>query len=106
MSRSTHNGIGANAGIERLTESERYRLLADEQRRAAIDALAGRTGPVELDDLASAVAARKTDVEPVDDVVVERIAVTLHHVHLPKMSDLGVVDYDPDTTRIESRIPR
>jgi hypothetical protein len=34
------------------------------------------------------------------DVTVERVAVTLHHVHLPKMDDVSVVDYDPDESLV------
>lgn len=30
----------------------------------------------------------------------ERIALRLHHVHLPKLADTGVIEYNPDERRI------
>lgn len=32
----------------------------------------------------------------------ERIEVSLRHVHLPKMADAGVIDWSPETGRIEA----
>jgi hypothetical protein len=28
------------------------------------------------------------------------VAVSLHHVHLPVLEDVGVLDYDPDSHRV------
>jgi len=28
------------------------------------------------------------------------VEITLHHTHLPKMDDLGVVSYDPDRHQV------
>lgn len=84
-----------------LSEDERNRLLASERRRVTLDVLADRTAPVSLRDLAAAVAAHEADVRT-DDEAVERVAITLHHVHLPKLAALGVVDYDADEARVES----
>lgn len=83
-----------------LPESERHRVLASERRRLILDVLAERSTPVDLADLAAAVATRESDGETDGDV--DRVALTLHHVHLPKMAAHGVVGYDPDAGRIES----
>lgn len=64
-----------------------FALLRDRRRRAALHVLAARTAPVALADLAAAVAAR----EAAD---ADAVAEALHHVHLPKLADAGVVDYD------------
>lgn len=73
-------------------------MLAVERRKTTLNIVAESTDIVELNDLAMMVAERETDeVDP------ERIAVTLHHIHLPKMADAGVINYDPDTTRVEPR---
>lgn len=99
MNRTTRTWRGTTEGIDRLTESERHGLLSSERRRTAIDVLGGLSGPVELEELAAAVAARE-DGGTADEVAVERVAVQLHHVHLPKMADMGVLDYEADTNLI------
>lgn len=81
-------------GRGELSESDRHRLLADRRRRVLLDVLADRDGPVELTDLAATVAARE---DGTDD---ERVAIDLHHHHLPLLDDLGVVVYDPARNRI------
>lgn len=84
-----------------LSTSERCSLLASDRRRLALDILTGKTAPVELEELAVGIAAREGGSDAVDEETVERVAITLHHVHLPKMVDLGVLDYDPKTNRID-----
>lgn len=84
-----------------LTESEHHRLLANERRRAVLATLDDRAASVDLDDLAAQVATQEGDEADTD-----QIKITLHHVHLPKLADAGVIEYDPETHRIDqSRSP-
>ena len=83
-----------------LKQDQRYRLLASARRRLVIDILAETTEPVGLEELAEGVVTRE-DVAPSSDDAKERVAISLHHVHLPKLSDAGVLDYDPEKHRIE-----
>lgn len=78
-----------------LTESERHSLLAAERRRLVLDVLEQGSTPVELQELAVEVAAREAASGQPDAETVERVSVSLHHVHLPKLAEHGVVDYDP-----------
>ncbi len=80
---------------------ERYRLLASQRRRLVLEHLAGRTDPVDLTALASAIASRERDLE-VNDERIERVAISLHHVHLPMLSQFGLLEYDAGATRIGS----
>lgn len=64
---------------------------------------------VTLEELTRAVAdaepaANGTTVAEVDD---RHIATTLHHVHLPKLDHVGVLEYDPDrrTATADSGLP-
>lgn len=88
------------ANSEHLADGDRYELLASARRRTTLDVLAGRSAPVDLAELARTVAARETGVDATDADAVERVAVSLHHNHLPKMDDWDVVDYDPVANRV------
>lgn len=94
MSQSTEGTDGA--AVVDLSADERYDLLAAERRRLVVDALAERSAPVALDDLAEAVAEREAD-----ESAAQRVAVSLHHVHLPLMADLGILDYDTGANRVD-----
>lgn len=101
MSDATYQLTDEQARRAELSESDRHRLLASERRRLALSALAGRTSPVEVEELARDVAARESGVDAPDDAAVERVAVSLHHTHLPLLSDLGAVGYDPASGQVE-----
>lgn len=94
--------VGVNPATMELSERERHLLLAEERRRKALDELTGRTAPVELAELGRAVAVRESDVGGPDEETVERVAITLHHVHLPKLAQSGLIEYDTDASRVES----
>lgn len=86
--------------IADLTETERHTLLRDERRRLALDALAEQPATVDLTAVAAEVAARENGCDVADDDDVERVAVALHHTHLPKMDELGVLTYQPETNLV------
>lgn len=97
------DAIGHDRG--RTGEEKASRLfdaLADERRRVVLDCLAGADAPMAVEDLARQVAARRRWGEepagrsdpPAD--AVHRVHVSLHHAHLPKLDDAGLVEYDPD----------
>lgn len=102
MSQSQFDVSRAEAGIEELSTSDRNRLLVAERRRVILEVLQHRTGPVELEDLAATIAAREGEEEAVEEDRVTQVAISLHHMHLPMMADLGVVEYDPEANRVES----
>ena len=85
--------IREDGGVSRL---DRYlRTLADEQRRHLLYYLSDN--PVTTaDELARQVAARGTDRSPseVPEEECDRMRAKLHHEHLPRLRDYGVVDYD------------
>ncbi|UPW00800.1 hypothetical protein M0R88_01540 [Halorussus gelatinilyticus] len=73
-----------------------FDVLASERRRRVLYALHRRSGPVALSDLAEAVAAS-------EDAEIERVAASLHHVHLPKLATANVVEYDRETKSVRLR---
>lgn len=102
MSHSPAESSNGRTSIPELTDTERHRLLAAERRRAVLDVLAERTPPVELEDLVEAIAAREDDATITAFEQERLVAISLHHNHLPMMTDVGAIDYDPATTRVES----
>lgn len=67
--------------------------LSDEHRRAVLAVLERRNGPQILDELAREIVDRKPgETGSVDDVRVQ-----LHHTHLPKLADAGLVEYEDGT---------
>ena len=86
-----------------ISEHEQYRLLADERRRVAADVLADQSSPLTLWELAAAISDREAGRRSEPQ---RRLEVRLHHVHLPMMADVGVIDYDSEANRIEPRPSR
>lgn len=84
-----------------MNGSDRHRVLAAERRRAALDILTNRTTPVDIDELAEAIATYE-DSGTTQSERVDRIAVTLHHEHLPLMTDAGAIRYEPTSRRVEA----
>jgi hypothetical protein len=87
-----------------LSTSERHELLATEARRDVLERLNDCQLPIDLDDLACAVEAAS---QP-DDAGHENTDATkikLHHVHLPKMAEMDVIDYDAEANKVTSYRP-
>lgn len=76
-----------------LEESARHELLAVRRRRLAIDVLEGRVASLDLDAIAREIAVRE-DADPSPETV-DRIAIALHHNHLPRLDEYGLVGYEP-----------
>lgn len=69
---------------------ELLKVLAANRRRRVIRALLDADGTVSLTELADEVARERADADgvPTDP---ERVEISLHHVHLPKLADAGLV---------------
>jgi DNA-binding transcriptional ArsR family regulator len=71
-------------------------LLARPSRRAILSVVADHDGHLTLTDLAAELRLRD-DVQPDDD---RRLPIALHHVDLPKLAAIEVIEYDPDTRTV------
>ena len=100
MSSGTY--VNEGDGMYSLSESDRHRLLASDRRRIGLEVLSEYRSPVGIEELATEIGKREADSGSVTEDAVERIAVDLHHVHLPLMAELGVVDYDLDSKHVLS----
>lgn len=73
-------------------------LLGEDRRRHVVTLLLSADGPLSLDELAKQVAERERDeVDATDGEHLESIRVSLHHLHLPTLTEVGILDYDPET---------
>lgn len=84
-----------------LSEDEVHRLLAAGRRRLALEVLAGG-GPTDLDSLAEEIVRLEGHDDATENSI-RRMKVDLYHRHLPLMADLGAVEYDRRTGRVEAR---
>jgi hypothetical protein len=84
-----------------LSETERYRLLAPDRRRLVLDVLQRQGPAMDLSDLAEAVATHEADDGEPSPRAVEDVAISLHHNHLPALAHGEVVDYRPESNRVE-----
>lgn len=82
-----------------------FEVLRDPRRRQVVDVLEDRTTQVSLDDLASRLATceRWIDGDGTSDSAVEDVALSLHHVHLPRLATAGIVEYDAESNVVTPR---
>lgn len=82
--------------VEYLLSRERLGIIADPRRRHVLQALLETAGGVaELDDLVDRVVERERAADhDVPEDHRQRIALSLHHVHLPRLYEANVVEYD------------
>jgi len=86
-----------------MTECQIHGILANERRRAVIERLDASPGTVTVRDLSTAIAAIETGKSPPPARVRESVYTSLHQTHLPKLHDVGVVEYDRDRSLVHLR---
>lgn len=89
-----------------------HAVLDNPRRRLVVDVVT-EVGAVTMRDLATQVVARERDVPPhaVTDDQRREVTIALHHVHVPKLADADLVEYDSRsgmlalTPKAESIVP-
>lgn len=82
---------------------ELFAVLSNPRRRFLLAFLDERAEPMALADVAAELARWECDA-PTDQIPDERVVsryLTLHHVHIPKMVDAGLIERDQDRNTIE-----
>ena len=100
MSTHTPTFDATTAGPEAASLDAVFDALADERRRKTVSHLAEADGEIPVDRLLAAVVTDSGEVETVADGT-GRHAIRFHHVHLPKLEDVGLVEYDYETETVE-----
>ena len=80
-----------------------FEVLSNERRRYVLHHLKATDERVTVRDLSEQVAAWENGIEraAVTPKERKRVYTALHQTHLPKMSDVGVIDYDRDRGTLE-----
>jgi DNA-binding transcriptional ArsR family regulator len=85
-----------------LSQDTLFSLLSNQRRRFILQYL-NRTGEtIQLQDLATEVAAWENETEPekLTDKQRKRLYVSLYQTHIPRLEEAGIIDYDRETGEI------
>ena len=101
MSENLSGWLVVPPGVGTLHKDDLYRLLSSKRRRLLIDVLNEQPTPMDLEELALMVAKQEQGGS-VRSEAVQRVAITLHHNHLPKLADVSIIEYRPESNRVET----
>lgn len=95
--------------IRELTPDVVFDVLRNPRREFALAYLRQQDRPVTLTELARKVTAWEVGVPPteVEKDRVQQVRVSLHHTHLPKLANFGLVEYTDDdrhTVRVTEKV--
>lgn len=86
-----------------LTKNEIFTILKNPRRRETLKYLERNDGEADLSDTAEVLAAAENDIDvkALSSKQRKRLYISLYQVHLPKMDDLGVLEFDKHRGTIE-----
>lgn len=85
-----------SSAVDENRVDELLRVLSGARRRVVLRALLTRGGETTLDALVA-------DLAESADLSESQVRIDLHHNHLPKLQEVDVVEYDPETGRVDYR---
>jgi len=87
----------------RLSQDVVFDILSSPRRRYVLYYLRKSDEPVKLTDLAEQVAAweNETETDKITEQERKRVYVSLYQTHIPRLDEVGVVEYDKDSGEIE-----
>lgn len=85
--------IDAETALDRV-----YSALADERRRRVLSVLTQESTPIDVETLARGVTIQEAaaDSGMVTEEAISQVRLSLYHHHLPKLSEVGLISYDPE----------
>lgn len=95
----------ARTTLEPLTLEQKFTLLADRRRRTLVFVLGEVGDPVSIRGLGERLVAREDPESALDQSALDDVELDLHHVHVPKLAEHDILDYDAESG-IVSRGPR
>ncbi|WP_266078191.1 DUF7344 domain-containing protein [Haladaptatus caseinilyticus] len=100
------NQCGTSEGQNEIVSlDDVFEVLTSPQRRAILYVLCQYPNPMNVSELGKRVAT--ANCSGGDVVCREQLVTTLHHVHLPKLEQFSLVNYDRETNIVEPNpLPR
>ena len=99
-SQGVRQGGGGPADGE-LDEADIHDVLRNDRRRLVIERLQSTDdGSESVRELSERIAAAESGESPPPRNIRQSVYVSLHQTHLPKLDDLGIVEYDSDSKRV------
>jgi hypothetical protein len=88
---------------QEITKDELFHVLQNERRRRVLTYLLDREGPFEMRSIAEQVAAweHDTTVRQLMSDERQRVYIALYQSHLPKLDDVGLIDYEQNRGVVE-----
>lgn len=84
-----------------LEECDIHEALSNDRRREVIRYVNYIKGPVDISDVSEYIAEMESGRSPPPTNLRKSVYVSLHQTHLPKLDDLGVVEYEPNSKIIK-----
>ncbi|WP_394739754.1 DUF7344 domain-containing protein [Natronococcus roseus] len=80
-----------------------FELLSHQRRRAILDLLLTHDRPLTLTDLRNEVVEKEqgTEITEIPSKQVQQVHLSFHHVHIPKLKESGVINYDSSRNLVE-----
>lgn len=88
--------------LEDVSTDSLLEVLASDLRRHSLRSVAEASRPLTLDDLAFEVTKRDSAVSVEDADAIDTARLRLHHVHLPKLEEHGLVRYDQEGSHVHA----
>jgi hypothetical protein len=83
-----------------LAVSDIHDVLRNDRRRLVLERLRSDEGTETVSDLSEHIGAIESGESPPPRNVRQSVYVSLHQTHLPKLDELGIVEYDPDAKTV------
>lgn len=94
------SGRAPQNGASELEPAEIHDVLRNDRRRLVLQRLRDRPDDQPVRDLAEHVAGVEADETPPPRNVRQSVYVSLHQTHLPKLDELGIVEYDAESKNV------
>jgi hypothetical protein len=93
--------LGERAPADReIPPSDVHDVLRNDRRRMVIELLGDADDPVTARELSERIAVRETGEDPPPRNVRQSVYISLQQTHLPKLEELGIVEYDEHTKAV------
>jgi len=88
---------------DRIDSEKIHEILRNDRRRRVLQYLKQRLEPVSVRDLSEQVAEWEAATSPAPRDLRQSVYNSLHQTHLPKLDEIGIVEYDKDRKTVVLR---